>query len=556
MIHDLTPTWNLSARKPLSIAEVAAATVTCWLASIPLWAYLIDAAGFTISATVVLVGSLMTAAVVALSLTRLARRGLADLGAWAAVVLALCAWMLRLAWPTLLPPGRGSDLSHHLLLADYLERHWQLVHDPALAGVMGEMVQYTPGAHLLAVLAGAWTGTNALRAFYPLVAGCTALAAGFVFLIARRLSLPLPFAIVGVMLLLLPDQFFVGAFTHSGFLAQAVSTLFAVAMWWAIAVWDEQPSPAIAVVIGIVALGVFLAWPVWIGPPLLVFAAALFRAGVPLGTRLRHLAIVAGPLAVVFAIHAAGRVGAILIVRTSGGVLRPSIEIVGWAFPLLAAAGLALSFANRRAWATRALLIALSAQAVTLWFLAKSNGAETPYMAYKMSYLAIYPLAVLGGLAIGRPLAGAPAPTAGGAGAQVVGWALAAILMVTILRPVLGAARQVPAVSTDLYEAGQWVRANVGAACVDYIVANADTAYWLHLAVLGNPRASARAVEVDRYDPHATIGHWVAFDGRLGYAIADIRLLPAEVRSRVEVVAQFGTAAVIKRPDQPPCISR
>ena len=39
---------------------------------------------------------------------------------------------------------------------------------------MGEMAHYTPGAHLLAVLLGAWTGTDGLRAFYPLLAACAA----------------------------------------------------------------------------------------------------------------------------------------------------------------------------------------------------------------------------------------------------------------------------------------------------------------------------------------------------------------------------------------------
>ncbi len=33
---------------------------------------------------------------------------------------------------------------------------------------MGEMAHYTPGAHLLAVIAGASFGTDGLRAFFPL----------------------------------------------------------------------------------------------------------------------------------------------------------------------------------------------------------------------------------------------------------------------------------------------------------------------------------------------------------------------------------------------------
>ena len=93
---------------------------------------------------------------------------------------------------------------------------------------MGEMAHYTPAAHLLAVIAGAVFGVDGLRAFFPLAVVCAALTAGFVFLIARRVGLPLPYAIVAVALLFLPAQYFFGAFTHDGFLAQTVSTLFAV----------------------------------------------------------------------------------------------------------------------------------------------------------------------------------------------------------------------------------------------------------------------------------------------------------------------------------------
>jgi hypothetical protein len=34
----------------------------------------------------------------------------------------MAAWLLWLAWPHLLPISGGSDLTHHLLLVDYIER--------------------------------------------------------------------------------------------------------------------------------------------------------------------------------------------------------------------------------------------------------------------------------------------------------------------------------------------------------------------------------------------------------------------------------------------------
>ena len=124
------------------------------------------------------------------------------------------------------------------------------MHDVALCEYLGEMVDYTPGSHLLAVLAGAWVRSDALHAVYPVVAGTVALKAGFVFLIARRVlpdDVPrVPFAVIAVVLLFLARVHFVGSFMEQSYLAQVVSELFAVAMWWALVVWDERPSPVAA----------------------------------------------------------------------------------------------------------------------------------------------------------------------------------------------------------------------------------------------------------------------------------------------------------------------
>ena len=93
-------------------------------------------------------------------------------------------WRAR---PDFLPTGTGSDLAHHLALLAYLEQHGRLPHDAILGAYLGEMIDYTPGAHLLAVLAGAWLHRDALHALHPVVAVTAALKSGFVFLIARRL---------------------------------------------------------------------------------------------------------------------------------------------------------------------------------------------------------------------------------------------------------------------------------------------------------------------------------------------------------------------------------
>lgn len=487
--------------------------------------YVIDAAGLGVQPWAALGVALILTGIAATA-SRRADRALPDLLAWFGIVLFMLAMLLRLGSPAQLPPGRGPDLTHHLLLVDYIEQNGHLVHDRLLDGSMGEMAHYTPGSHLLAVMAGRWFGTSGLQAFYPLVAVCAALTAGFVFLIGRRHELPIPFALAASILLLLPAQYFLGAFTHDGFLSQTVSTLFAVAMWWAIVVWDEHPSIPSAAMIAVFLSATFLSWPIWLGPPLLVFLALALK-------HRQHIAIVVVPLLAIFLYHSMGRWGWMMIVRTSGAVLHPSIDSLGLLLPLLALGGM-LSATERKVRVTLALILVVALQTVTLFTIAKLQGADTPYMAFKMFYFAIYPLAVLAAIALTRMTRGS----------ESIGWVVAAVLLLAVARPALSAPRAIPIVDPDLYTAGKWLRSNSGT-CADYLVADAETAYWLHLAVLGNSRSGPRMAEIDRYEPRAAMAPWITAEGRR-YAIVDLRLLPDEVRSRVDLVAQFGHAAVIQ----------
>ena len=51
------------------------------------------------------------------------------------------------------------------------------------------------------------------------------------------------------------------------------------------------------------------------------------------------------------------------------------------------------------------LTLSIAAQAATLYALARSRGTSTPYMALKMIYLLIYPLAVFGFVRAGDAVA-------------------------------------------------------------------------------------------------------------------------------------------------------
>lgn len=523
--------------------------MTCWLALAAVGGYLIDAAGLGVHPWAALaIAVLLTGFGAALPRHRSSSR--ADVLAVLAIVVFVAAALARVSWPTMVPPGRGPDLTHHLLLVDYIEQNQHLVHDRSLDGVMGEMAHYTPGSHLLAVMAGAWFGRDGFHAFFPLMLVCAALTAAFVYLIARRHGLAQPYAIAATLLLLLPAQYFSGAFTHDSYLAQTVSTLFAVAAWWALVNWDDQPTRLHAAIVAVFLAAVFLAWPIWLGPLVLVFVALLLRPDLPARDRYTYAAIALVPLLAIAVLHSWDRWGWMVIVRTSGAVLHPSRESLGWLLPLLTVIGALPALLDPRTRISVALLLVTGLQMLTLLVIAKSQGAHTPYMAYKMVYLAIYPMAVLGATGIAR-MAGASRAS------DTAGWLVAAVLLVGAARPALTASRSVPVVSDDLYSAGKWVRANGVAACADYIVADAETAYWLHLAVLGNPRATDRMAEIDRYDPRTAAAPWITAESR-GFAIADLRLLPDEVlQARVgatrpagaEVIAQFGSAAVIRRRD-------
>jgi hypothetical protein len=101
--------------------------------------------------------------------------------------------------------------------------------------------------------------------------------------------------------------------------------------------------------------------------------------------------------------------------------------------------------------------------------------------------------------------------------------------------------------SDELLGAGEWARAHVPAACEDYLTADDDGGYWLHLAVLRNPRASSRAIDPQAFDPTAATARWQLPSG-LPFAIAeDFDSLPREIRDHVDVLTRVGHAAIIQR---------
>ena len=78
-------------------------------------------------------------------------------------------------------------------------------------------------------------------------------------------------------------------------------------------------------------------------------------------------------------------------------------------------------------------------------------------------------------------------------------------------------------------------------------MADGYSAYWLHLAVLGNARSAPRSIDNDTYEPRQAVIRWIE-PGGLPYAIVEeFSALPKDIRDGVDVVAHFDPAAVVKR---------
>ena len=99
----------LESMASLTGAEVLAPSALSLLASAIVVAYLADRSGRTIAPFAILPLSVAAAGTMITWLRAGARWQRAEIAAFAAIVAAVLAWLLRLAWPALLPVGRGAS---------------------------------------------------------------------------------------------------------------------------------------------------------------------------------------------------------------------------------------------------------------------------------------------------------------------------------------------------------------------------------------------------------------------------------------------------------------
>jgi hypothetical protein len=548
-----------NGRGPLSAAEcVALAAAAAPIAAV-LGAYVLDFSGAPFPPWLMLAVAAAAMAGTFLTWIRGARRTPNDSIILAAIFAVGCGWLLFIARPMLLPLGTGPDLTHHLLLIDYIETHWRLVHDPGVERFLGEMAQYTPGSHIVSALAGAWSATDGLHALHAMQSASLALKACFLYLICVRMlpeGTPRPLALAGVVLTLASPRYLLGSFTEYGFIAQVVAELFVLSMWWMTVVWDASEDPKLCVAFGFAGAAAFLTWPVYVGPPLLAFAiVVLMRGDLPVQLRLKHLLMAYVPFGIFAVSFLVGRLGWLQLAGTGGSAPTPTIAAYGVPLAVLAIGGVALAAVRRQARTTFVFTIAVIIQIVALLVLAARSGAPQPYMALKMFYLLLWPMSACAALAIlelWRLVRSAIDRDSRFIGSKetAAAWGVCAALALMVGKPLWQNPKllhpRAAAISEPLAEAGAWARQNVQPECVEYLVGDEETAYWLHLAVLGNPRMSSRTGDNATFEPQQALLRWLS-PGGLPYAIADLAAVPRDVRDEFDVVRAFGTAAVVRR---------
>jgi len=463
-----------------------------------------------------------------------------------AVVLIAFAYFLWLASPSLLPVTNGPDIVHHLLLIHLIQRTHHLVHDPALSPYLLEMMNYTPGSHIVAAAAADWLRVDALRVLLPVTAAFVAIKAGIVYLLGVRLLGPRPHAAVlalaAPVLLLVPSVYVLGSFFQFFFFAQVLSETFAMAMVLAIVNWTRAGRQRELWLAAVCAAGVFLSWPVWLGPALAAAGVAIAFAALPVRARVMAMTIVIAPMACFAVLHASTHAAGAAIIGSSGAVTRPSLANIGVGFAALGAIGLVLGVRLAAARPVAVLFAAVLLQGLALGALDWRAGSTSFYMPLKMVYLAVLPCAVLGALALAAASAtvASRVPRASRAAAL-----LPFVLAVLLARGRFPVKRQHGAISEPSLAAGTWARGAIPPGCVDYFSRHWLTGYWLHLDVLGNPRLSDR-MRAETFELNDTVGKWIEGRG-LPYAIVeDLAAVPRDARTDMITLRAFGPAAVVR----------
>jgi hypothetical protein len=473
---------------------------------------------------------------------------------FALVVAVSFGYAMWIASPAFLPVTNGPDVVHHLQLVHVIQKARHLPHDAALDPYLLEMMGYTPGAHILAAAAGSLLGADPLQLVYPLAAAFTAVKAGTIYALARRLIAPAPgsgmTALAAPILAFGSATYFLGSFVQFFFFSQVVSEAFAVAMLLALVRWRQFGEDRDLVALAACAVGVVLTWPVWIVPAGITVAIGILTAASQRRRRWVVLGVTLAPAALFAAAHQITHRGAAGIVTSSGAVTAPTVAAFGAGFLVLAAVGALLAVRARAARPVVIFLAATLLAAAGLAALAARAGSSSFYMAFKMMYLVVPPAAVLGAVALARlaDWVRRRVPRVG----MLAAW-IPLVVAALLARGHVPARRAHGSLSLSARDVALWAAQNrVPAGCIDYFSKYWLTGYWLHLDVLGNPRLSDRMRE-ETFDFPDVAAKWIEGRG-LPYAIVeDMGAIPREIRPEMEPLHQTGSFVLVRNRRPAPC---
>lgn len=467
-----------------------------------------------------------------------------ELAGAAMVIVFVAAYLAWLASPSLLPVTDGPDVVHHLQLIHFIQRSGRLPHDPALTPYLLEMMNYTPGSHIAVALVAKASGLDGLRVLLPVALWFVAVKAAVLYLIAWRVlpasSARAIAALAAPILSFAPAAYAIGALYRFFFFAQVVSEAFTVGAVLAVLGWLRTGARGYLIVCAVCGVGVALSWPVYLAAIAAVLLFGIVLAPIPWRERLGAAALALGPIAVVVLIHVTRHAQGSSILAASGAVTAPSVSVFGWAFIVCGIGGLVAGMIRREARPVLVFLVAIAVCGAALAVVGVRGGARSLYLPFKLVYLAVAPLAVLGAVALTLASLSVGRVARAGAIGVVVVAALVTLPRVPWVRP--GSP-----ITTPALQAGVWVRANADGRCVDYFSRHWLTGYWLHLDVLGNPRNSDR-MRAETFEFRDAVGRWIAGRG-LPYAIVeDPAAIPRELRPEITVVASFPPFAVVTHP--------